>query len=198
MRTERTVGTIKTLCRVRDGRSGIWVLGKMLWLMWGTFDVQSVVYGLLPRGSSLSDRKRNQSLYQPLVWDQLPLPVSLALGDLKSYFKKEAADHDRCVITYKHALIRIIPDTDSLHAHIQHTLLYLPDWTWQAAPLYLLSVSFWRGWGWRILTKMLKAPEVCTSSGSHWHEKPFINTWPGWTGCSCKRGIWCVLAQLLK
>lgn len=90
-----------------------------------------MAYGLFYREEAvLSDRKRNQTLYQPLFWDQLPLPVSLALGDLKSFSKKEAVDHDRYAIKYKHTLISITTDqvdTDSLHAHMQHTQLYLPD-----------------------------------------------------------------------
>lgn len=141
----------------------------------------------LPEGSSLSDRKRNQSLYQPFVWDQLPLPVSIALGDLKSFSKREAVDDDRYVIKYKHTLVKISTevDRDSLHAHMQHTQLYLADWTWQAAPL--LSVSFLRGWGVKDLHKVPKAQRSGTSSGSHWPEESFINTWPGWTGCPCKK-----------
>ncbi len=100
---EDTLASIKSFCRSRDESGGIWVLGKMLWLMGRTFDVPSVAYGLFYQEEAvLSDRKRNQSLYQPLVWDQLPLPVSLALGDLKSFSKKEAGDHDRYVIKYKH------------------------------------------------------------------------------------------------
>lgn len=53
--------------------------------MGGTFDVHSMAYGLFYQEEAvLSDRKRNQSLYLPLVLNQQPLPVSLDLDDLGS------------------------------------------------------------------------------------------------------------------
>lgn len=45
--------------------------------------------------------KRTGSL-SAISLDELPLPVSFTLGDLKSYSKKEAVDHHMHVILYKH------------------------------------------------------------------------------------------------
>lgn len=55
--------------------TGIWGLGKILWLMGGTFDVHSMAHGLFYQEEAvLSDRKRNQSLYLPLVFKSAATP----------------------------------------------------------------------------------------------------------------------------
>lgn len=53
--------------------------------MGGTSDVRIEAFVLFYQEEAvLSDRKRNQSLYLPLVLNQQPLPVNLDLDDLVS------------------------------------------------------------------------------------------------------------------
>lgn len=139
------------------------------------------LWSLSRRKPVLSGRKRNRFLYLPLVWDQQPLPVSFAVGDLKSLSAKEAVDHDGYVIAYKHTLIGISAEQADAQLVCIHTCktarsihLIEPD------RLLLYTSSQWasaevEGEG----LKLSEGPEVCLSSGSHRPEKSFINTWPG-------------------
>lgn len=81
---------------------------------------------------------------------------------------------------------------DSFHVHIHvhmqtRTRFYLiePD------SLLQYTCYLWAPGGGRVKGEGFKlnakTPEVCTSSELHWPEKLFINTWPGWTECPCKR-----------
>lgn len=125
--------------------------------------------------------------------------VSFALGDLKSCFKMETVDHDRHIITYEHThssensqVFETTFKVDSSHAHIhahmqthKHSFIWLKLTASSNIPAICeLLGSRVKGEGFKLNAK---TPEVYTSSELHWPEKLFINTWPGWTECPCKR-----------